>query len=952
MGNSTPPDRQPDNDFLETEEDEDLGNIDWSMLTDLSTKITNSSLDAATAKQSQAKQSQSSASGSPFELPSWAEEVEDTQASLAEMLGLEGLDDNALEDVSGDLAVELGLENFNDTPSTQEQSSKDFGIDLDLGFTSNSSDNEDVDEPVDETVINANPIEYSSTASDLGASTSNSDSLDSENVIDPVDELVAEAANISDFPLDEDENLNWNITDRDLQAYTDPANIGYNAYTADASDWEDNTEGDLEDYSSYEIDSSYETNSSYGNSSADVPDYYADEFEPVSTNAYATPLSSQDQNLDFDLNTSDDLLADPPPIPQDIPNIQPEENIAATSSKPVQSGAWELPSTSGIEIDEPDSDREFGDLDAMDEDFSDSTKIENDSRFGSGGNASARYSADWEEELSSNYYSDVTEQELIEALNQNKVVQGLEPESANFDDEDIFDSQTDDVEQTFADAFTDDSADDSADDTGLASSPSLPPLPPLPSLPPLPPLDRTIRAKPANPETPRQSNPISKPSQQRDLEQFDPFDLPDVEWAETISPRLGENTGLRENPTPPHMVPKNLKSNPVKGSSEYKKQLSDNVSGDTSWSEILDRQPDIAEEVLKNTNYGNSNKSDRNDFIPKASRQDRGLTQDLPVDSIGQMGAFDDSDDDIDDYEIPRFSDADNQSDRDFRSDRPKKGINLGEIWQYYGGYLKIPAIALGAIAVVWGIFSIPPVKRFSTEIGLKTGLNRNASGQDLAGINLKGSNLEKANFDNTNLAGANLEATNLKGASLIGAKLDGANLQKADLKGARLVNASLVLTNLVNATLNQADFTNANLAKTNLTNANLSGALLKDSKIDLNDPKSPTKMDNDDLLMWQIVNEPRANRNLAGINMAGFNLSSAKLQGANLVGAKLAWSDLSLSDLSNARLDQTEMSGANLNGANLKGANLASATWASDRTPKTDAKTICPNGTPGPCKF
>jgi hypothetical protein len=53
MGNSTPQDSPQDqaNDFLETEEELNLDDIDWSMLTDLSTKIT-TGLDATTGKQS------------------------------------------------------------------------------------------------------------------------------------------------------------------------------------------------------------------------------------------------------------------------------------------------------------------------------------------------------------------------------------------------------------------------------------------------------------------------------------------------------------------------------------------------------------------------------------------------------------------------------------------------------------------------------------------------------------------------------------------------------------------------------------------------------------------------------------------------------------------------------------------------------------------------------------
>jgi uncharacterized protein YjbI with pentapeptide repeats len=410
----------------------------------------------------------------------------------------------------------------------------------------------------------------------------------------------------------------------------------------------------------------------------------------------------------------------------------------------------------------------------------------------------------------------------------------------------------------------------------------------------------------------------------------------------------------------PAQTPPNPNAGPRQGTTEYKKTLSENLSSDMSWSEILDMQPDISNTPLnipaRKQPTDPSNQSNQSNFAPPDPRQGRSATRNLassmPVDRIEQMGAFSDSSNT--DFNSPGFAgmldslDPDDRMPVDF--DQPTKPakpkINIPELWEQYRGNLKIPAIALGAIAAIFGFFSIPPIKRFTVETSLRIGFNKDASGQDLTGVNLKGSNLEKANFTNANLTNANLESVNLKNAILIGTKFDGANLQKADLKGARFVGASLVQTNLSSAALNLADLSDANLTKANLSKANMSGARLKGSKIE------STKIDPEDKLMWQIVNEPKANRNLAGINMTGFNLSATKLQAATLTGAKLTWADLSKSDLSNAKLDGTDLSGANLQGANLQGASLAQSKWTKERVPKTDDQTICPNGAKGPCKL
>ena len=84
----------------------------------------------------------------------------------------------------------------------------------------------------------------------------------------------------------------------------------------------------------------------------------------------------------------------------------------------------------------------------------------------------------------------------------------------------------------------------------------------------------------------------------------------------------------------------------------------------------------------------------------------------------------------------------------------------------------------------------------------------------DLAGVDLKGKDLEEADLERANLAGADLRAADLSDANLKGADLHGANLQEADLRGADLYRANL----------QGADLTGARLDDVLLDDANLSG--------------------------------------------------------------------------------------------------------------------------------
>ncbi|MEE3715839.1 pentapeptide repeat-containing protein [Tumidithrix elongata RA019] len=271
--------------------------------------------------------------------------------------------------------------------------------------------------------------------------------------------------------------------------------------------------------------------------------------------------------------------------------------------------------------------------------------------------------------------------------------------------------------------------------------------------------------------------------------------------------------------------------------------------------------------------------------------------------------------------------------------------VDFETLWQKY---LKLPVIGLGAIGIFYVGFLF--LQRPIIELALKMQWLKDVSGRDFSGANFKEVKLDDVNFSKANLSGANLEGASLKGANLVEANLDSVTFTKANLKGARLIKASIVASNLKNAQLPFADLHGADLTRSNFLGANLEGASLAETKIGKGADR--TKFESKDLLMWQIVNEPKAGRNLSGLNLSGFNLNSANLKSANLTEAKLSWADLTSANLTSANLTGATLNGANLSGANLKGVDLTDVKIDPDKQPQTNEETTCPNGSKGPCKF
>jgi uncharacterized protein YjbI with pentapeptide repeats len=217
---------------------------------------------------------------------------------------------------------------------------------------------------------------------------------------------------------------------------------------------------------------------------------------------------------------------------------------------------------------------------------------------------------------------------------------------------------------------------------------------------------------------------------------------------------------------------------------------------------------------------------------------------------------------------------------------------------------------------------------------------------KELPEINLGHAQLGRANMQNANLRGANLPHAYMYGARLAGAdlhlaNLDHAHLSHADLRGANLTeaglsaahlghanfgSANLSRANLTEAELLWADLSGADLTGADLTGANLENASLEGVKLDASAKIAPKWR-----LVWEIVNEGGATRDLAGVDLRDAfleeaDLSEADLRGADLVWAKLYGADLSGADLRDATMTNIRLTGADLTGAMLADSNLGDA--------------------------
>jgi uncharacterized protein YjbI with pentapeptide repeats len=183
----------------------------------------------------------------------------------------------------------------------------------------------------------------------------------------------------------------------------------------------------------------------------------------------------------------------------------------------------------------------------------------------------------------------------------------------------------------------------------------------------------------------------------------------------------------------------------------------------------------------------------------------------------------------------------------------------------------------------------------------------RDLSGIDLSGANMKYFYLAGKRMNGANLAKGRLDNAVLHRATFVGADLDGAWLRDADLTGARFTDATLDGAHLEDAQLYSSD-----LRDISLEDAHLESAVLTDARI---------------------------SGDLRGADLENAILDNTALKRANLIGADLRGSWLVDADLRNAYLY-----GANLRGSEQHpGRTQSTLGYARLTGAKYDAKTRWP---------
>lgn len=188
------------------------------------------------------------------------------------------------------------------------------------------------------------------------------------------------------------------------------------------------------------------------------------------------------------------------------------------------------------------------------------------------------------------------------------------------------------------------------------------------------------------------------------------------------------------------------------------------------------------------------------------------------------------------------------------------------------------------------------------------TGVMPDLAGADLRDTNLAGADLAKADLSGARLSGANLTAADLSRARFFGTDLEGTDLNRANLKKANLSRADLAGANLNGADLSEAFLIRANLSGASLIQARLDGA------------------------------------NLGQASLFRANLSRASLRRASFFKADLGEADFSEADLEGANLQEAALERANLRAANLSKANLCFASLLGTNLEKAiiDSCSVC----------
>jgi uncharacterized protein YjbI with pentapeptide repeats len=249
--------------------------------------------------------------------------------------------------------------------------------------------------------------------------------------------------------------------------------------------------------------------------------------------------------------------------------------------------------------------------------------------------------------------------------------------------------------------------------------------------------------------------------------------------------------------------------------------------------------------------------------------------------------------------------------------------------------------------AVIDAATQIDERYRLAWEVVSQGGAGRDLRGAaldsaDLRGVDLRGADLREAGLFSSDLRGADLSGADLKTADLGGADLRGADLTGADLYAARLGTAQIdestriedkyrlawqiVSQGVGERDLRGVDLSGADLEWADLRGVDLSGADLDGARLGSAQVDESTRIEDKYRLVWELVDQGGAGRDLSGADLSQAYLSGAFLSGADLSGADLSGAVLRWARLSQASLEGADLRGADLRGAVMKGADLRGA--------------------------
>lgn len=182
-------------------------------------------------------------------------------------------------------------------------------------------------------------------------------------------------------------------------------------------------------------------------------------------------------------------------------------------------------------------------------------------------------------------------------------------------------------------------------------------------------------------------------------------------------------------------------------------------------------------------------------------------------------------------------------------------------------------------------------------------------------------SDLSNANMAKVKIFRTKLNDGNFKQVILEQAVLGTVELEEADFSGARLADACFKSVNLRSANFSQADLSRSYMRNVDLTGANFSFARLQGSDFDDSTIQTLT---NEWQIVWEILNQPQADRDLSGIMLSNANLENARLEGVSFEGASLTSisfvkANLTRANFYTAFLQEVQFQGSNLRWANWR---------------------------------